>query len=109
MKHAHNVMNATTSKVTGSTTFKPYFFKNSTTGANLTAAADAAAPLWLAGCCAACALACLIRNNSLILLIAFVLVLAVTALGEKRLRPILAAALLVAVFVGSRFALYTVY
>ena len=65
--------------------------------------------LWLAGCCIACALACLIRNNSLILLIAFVLVLAVTALGEKRLRPILAAALLVAVFVGSRFGLYTVY
>lgn len=64
---------------------------------------------WLFGCCAACMLACLIRNNSIILLIAFVLVLLVAALGEKRLRPVLAAALLVAVFLGGRFCLRTVY
>ena len=65
--------------------------------------------LWLAGCCAACALACLIRNNSLILLIAFALVLLVTALEEKKLRPALAALLIAAVFLGSRFCLRTVY
>lgn len=64
---------------------------------------------WLAGCCIACALACLVRNNSLILLIAFVLVLLVTALGEKKLRPVLASVLLVAVFLGGRFCLRTVY
>lgn len=65
--------------------------------------------LWLAGCCIACALACLIRNNSMILLIAFVLILLVTALGEKKLRPALAAVLLAAVFLSSRFCLWTVY
>ena len=64
---------------------------------------------WLAGCCAACTLACLVRNNSLILLIAFVLVLLAAALGERRLRPVLASALLIAVFLGGRFCLRTVY
>ena len=65
--------------------------------------------LWLAACCAACTLACLVRNNSLILLIAFVLILLVTALGERKLRLVLAAVLLVAVFLGGRFCLRTVY
>lgn len=65
--------------------------------------------LWLAACCAACALACLIRSNSLILLIAFVLVLLVTALGERKLCPLLASALLLAVFLGGRLCLWTVY
>ena len=64
---------------------------------------------WLAGCCAACTLACLVRNNSLILLIAFVLVLLAAALGERRLRPVLASVLLIAVFLGGRFCLRTVY
>ena len=64
---------------------------------------------WLIGCCITCALACLVRNNSLILLIAFVLVLLVTALGEKKLQPVLASVLLVAVFLGGRFCLRTVY
>ena len=65
--------------------------------------------LWLAACCAACTLACLVRNNSLILLIAFVLILLVTALGERKFRSVLAAVLLVAVFLGGRFCLRTVY
>lgn len=64
---------------------------------------------WLAGCCLGCALACLIRNNSLILLVAFVLVLLVSAAGERKLRPVAAAVLLVAVFFGARFCLHTVY
>ena len=52
----------------------------------------------------------MIRSNSLILLIAFVLVLLVTALGERKaLRLVLAAALLVAVFLGGRLCLRTVY
>lgn len=64
---------------------------------------------WLAGCCAACTLACLIRNNSMILLIAFVLILLATVAGERKLRPVLASFLLVAVFLGGRFCLRTVY
>ncbi len=65
--------------------------------------------LWVAGCCAACTLACLIRNNSMILLIAFVLILLVTAAGERKLRPVLTAILLVAVFLGGRTGLRIVY
>ena len=64
---------------------------------------------WLALCCIMCALACLIRNNCVILLIAFVLILLVQAAGERKLRPLLAAVLLVAVFVGGRAALRKSY
>ena len=65
--------------------------------------------VWLAGCSLACAFACLIRSNSMILLIAFVLILLVSAVSEKNLRPVLAAALLLFTFAGSRFCLRTVY
>ncbi len=64
---------------------------------------------WLVLCCITCMLACLIRNNSLILLIAFVCILLLSAWSRKRLRPVLAAALLVSVFFCGRFALRTVY
>lgn len=56
-----------------------------------------------------CALACLIRNNSLILLIAFLCVLLVSGLGKRQWRPFAAAAFLVLAMVLSRFALHTVY
>ena len=45
----------------------------------------------------------------MILLIAFVLILLVSAVSEKNLRPVLAAALLLFTFAGSRFCLRTVY
>lgn len=64
---------------------------------------------FLAGSLLFTALACLIRSNSMILLVAFVLVLLVSAVGERSLRPLLASVLFVAVFAGSSFALTAVY
>lgn len=55
------------------------------------------------------ALACLVRNNSAILLIAFLLILLLCALGEKSLRPAFAAIFLIAIAVGARLSLRTVY
>lgn len=66
--------------------------------------------LWcLAACSITCALACLIRNNSLILLIAFVSIWVITGFGKKRWRSFAAAVLLMAVFLLSRFGLRTLY
>ncbi len=63
----------------------------------------------LAACCIACTLACLIRNNSLILLIAFVGIWAITGLGKRQWKAFAAAGLLVAVFLLSRFGLRSFY
>lgn len=57
--------------------------------------------LWLAFACVTCALACLVRNNCLILLLAFVLILVTTTLGERNIRPLVAALLLVLTFGGA--------
>lgn len=65
--------------------------------------------LWLAFACVTCALACLTRNNCLILLMAFVLILVTTALGERNFRPLVAALLLVLTFGGARTALRSSY
>ncbi len=65
--------------------------------------------IWLLLCAATCALACLIRNNCMILLMAMGLILATTALSERRLQPLLAAVLLVVVFAGARTGLRTFY
>ncbi len=56
-----------------------------------------------------CALACLIRNNSLILLIAFLCVLLVTGLGKREWRAFAAAAFLFLSMAVFRFALHSVY
>ena len=65
--------------------------------------------LWLAFACVTCALACLVRNNCLILLLAFVLIQVTTALGERNIRPLVAALLLVLTFGGARTALRSSY
>lgn len=66
--------------------------------------------LWhLIGCCIFGALACLIRNNSLILLIAFVGILLVAGLGKRQWKAFGMAALLIGVFLASRWGLRTVY
>ena len=54
-------------------------------------------------------LACLIRSNSMILLIAFLCVLLVSGLGKRRWRAFAAAAFLVLALMASRFALHGVY
>ncbi|NBK92220.1 hypothetical protein D5278_09600 [bacterium 1XD21-13] len=64
---------------------------------------------YLAGCCIACILACLIRNNSLILLIAFVGLLTVKGLGKRQWKAFGAAGLLIAVFLLSRLGLRSLY
>lgn len=64
---------------------------------------------WLALCCVETALACLIRNNCVILLIAFVLILLVCAVSERKLKSLLAAVLIAAVFMGGRAALRKSY
>ncbi len=93
-----------------------------------------AKPVYLLGCCISCALACLIRNNSLILLIAFAGILVAAGLAqisrkrdesgvgadnrEKELPAVSGkygwkafgmAALLIGVFLISRWGLRTVY
>lgn len=64
---------------------------------------------YLAGCCITCALACLIRNNSLILLIAFVILLLVKGIGRRQWKAFGAAALLILVFLISRQGLRSLY
>ncbi len=64
---------------------------------------------YLIGCCIACSLACLIRNNSLILLIAFVGILLVTGIGKKKWKSGMMAGLLILSLFASRWALRTVY
>ncbi len=64
---------------------------------------------WLVFSAVSLSLACLIRNNCLILLMAVCLILLATALGERRLRPILAGILMVTLFLGSRTALRSYY
>lgn len=56
----------------------------------------------------ACA-AVLIRNNSVIVVIAMLCILTVTALGRRKLRPLLLAAVLLVFLLGSRELLHTVY
>lgn len=63
----------------------------------------------LIACCAACTAACLIRNNSLILLIAFVGILAITGFGKRQWRAFAAAGLLMTVFLISRLGLRSFY
>lgn len=65
--------------------------------------------LSLAGLCLSCSLACLIRNNSLILLIAFVLVLLVQGIGKRQWKKFLAVACLLLAFLSSRTALRSFY
>ncbi len=65
--------------------------------------------LWLLFTALTCALACLIRNNSLILLMAFCLILVTTALGERSIRPLLAVLVLIVSFAGARTALRASY
>ena len=60
-------------------------------------------------CCVCTALACLIRNNSLILLTAFALILLVRACGMRKIKPVIGAALIVLCFFGSRFCLCSYY
>lgn len=64
---------------------------------------------YLVGCCAACSLACLIRNNSLILLIAFVCILFVIGIGKRKWKAWLAAGVLILSLLASRWALRTIY
>lgn len=61
------------------------------------------------GCCIFCSLACLIRNNSLILLIAFLCVLLVKAVGKRQWKQLVFSVLLVVCFLGSRLGLRTFY
>ena len=65
--------------------------------------------LYFGGCCVACALACLIRNNSLILLIAFSGLWIVEGIGRKRWQPFAAMGMLIAVFLVSRWVLHSFY
>lgn len=65
--------------------------------------------LWLLLCALGCAAACVIRSNCMILLIALVLVLLVTAAGKRKWRLVLAAFLLLAVFAGSKSAVQRMY
>lgn len=65
--------------------------------------------LYLGGCCAACALACLIRNNSLIFLIAFSGIWIVEGIGRKQWKPFVATGILIAVFLISRQGLRSFY
>lgn len=64
---------------------------------------------YLAGCCITCALACLIRNNSLILLIAFVILLLVKGIGKRQWKTLGTASLLILVFFISRLGLRCLY
>lgn len=57
---------------------------------------------WMIGCAFSCAAACLVRNNCLILLIALVLVLLVTARGERKWKLLLSVLLLAAVYLGAK-------
>ena len=61
------------------------------------------------GCAFSCAAACLVRNNCLILLIALVLVLLVTALGERKWKLLLSVLLLAVVYLGAKNAVQTMY
>lgn len=65
--------------------------------------------LYFGGCCVACALACLIRNNSLILLIAFSGIWIVAGIGRKQWQPFVATAILAVVFLISRWGLHSFY
>lgn len=65
--------------------------------------------LYLGGCCVFCALACLIRNNTLILLIAFAGIWVITGIGRKQWRSFAAAGVLIAVFLISRWGLRSLY
>lgn len=64
---------------------------------------------WMIGCAFSCAAACLVRNNCLILLIALVLVLLVTARGERKWKLLLSVLLLAAVYLGAKNAVQTMY
>lgn len=64
---------------------------------------------YAAGCCFFCSLACLIRNNSLIILIAFVCVMLVKAVGNRRWKQLAVPVLLVLSFLVSRAGLRTFY
>ena len=64
---------------------------------------------YFAGCAVSVSLACLIRNNSMIVLIAMLCVLLVLGLGRRRLQPLLLFLLLILVFLGGRLGLRQLY
>lgn len=66
-------------------------------------------PWQLVLCCIACSLACLVRNNSMILLIAFVCILVVNGIGKRQWRYLGTAALLIVSLVVSRWGLKSFY
>lgn len=64
---------------------------------------------WFLGSALSASLAVLVRNNSLILVVAMACILLVTALGKRKLRPLLLVLCLAVTVMGSRFLLHTVY
>ncbi len=61
------------------------------------------------GCAISISLACVIRNNSMIVLIAMLCILVAFGLGQRRWKPLVLSGLLIAAFLGGRLGLRGLY